>query len=155
MKEKVSATRESYPRVLILLQRVIFFVNDIIHAVVAIFLLLSAILMIGYSAYSFKEISSASILFLINDILFVIIIMELLWTMLSYLRRKKFPIVSFLFIGIISSIRRMLMIEAQIAIASEGVRDIVREVMELGLYAGIVFVLVVSYYILSKVPATE
>ncbi len=155
MEEKVSTSEGGYSRALILMRRVIFFVNDIIHGIVALFLLLAAVMMIGYVAYTFREVSSASILFLINDILFVIIIMELLWTMLSYLRRKKFPIVSFIFIGIISSIRRMLMIEAQIAIAPEGVRDITQEVMELGLYAGIVLILVVSYYILSKVPTTE
>ena len=155
MEEEVSASKGGYSRTLILMRRVILFVNDIIHGIVALFLLLAAVMMIGYVAYTFKEVSSASILFLINDILFVIIIMELLWTMLSYLRRKRFPIVSFIFIGIISSIRRMLMIEAQIAIAPAGVRNIAREVMELGLYAGIVLILVVSYYILSKVSATE
>ncbi len=139
------------------LARWIFRLNDLIHALVAIFLLLAAILMLGYTAASLQRISASSLIDVINNVLFVIIILELLWTMLSYLQRKHFPIGSFVFIGIISSICRILLVEAQVSMSSPaqvalGLRS---ELLELGTYSGVILVLVVSYFLLSKTPPTE
>lgn len=133
-------------------------IDDLIHIIVSFFLLLAGLLVIVRSVYtSMERFESFSILYFINDMLFVIIILELLWTVLAYLKRKQFPIVSFILIGIISSIRRILMIEAQTSFAflKSGEGLINKEMVELGIYSIMVLILVLSYYLLAKVPQQQ
>lgn len=137
---------------------VILKIDDLIHIIVAFFLLLAGLLVIFRSVYtSVERFESFSILYFINDMLFVIIILELLWTVMAYLKRKQFPIVSFILIGIISSIRRILMIEAQTSFSfmKSGEGLINKEMIELGIYSIMILILVLSYYLLSKVPQQE
>lgn len=131
--------------------------DDFIHIGVALFLLVSALLILGRTALHFQEISTHSILAVINDVLFVLIIMELLWTVIRFLGRKSFSLGSFLIIGIIGSIRRMLMVEAHMSMGGEVTTEkFYNYMMEMGLSTIIVFVLIVAYYLVSKLPpATE
>lgn len=129
-------------------------IDDLIHIIVAFLLLLAGLIVAIRSVYAMRSFEDPSILHFINDMLFVIIILEILWTVLSYLKRKEFPIVSFIFIGIISSIRRILMIEAQTSFtfmrSGEGLIN--KEMIELGIYAVIILILVISYYFIAKAP---
>ena len=90
--------------------------DDIIHVIVAIALLGAAIMMILYTILNLRSLELQSILMVINDVLLVLIIMEVLWTVLRYLKRQKFSLNPFFAIGIISSIRRILVIGAQMSI---------------------------------------
>ena len=63
----------------------LIFADDIVHMLVAAALLVSALFMLIFTASNFREISVSSILNVINDVLFVLIIMELLWTVIRYL----------------------------------------------------------------------
>jgi uncharacterized membrane protein (DUF373 family) len=84
--------------------------------------------------------------------LFVIIILELLWIMLSYLGRRRFPIASFILIGIISTIRRILLIEAQASFNSEKSTTFFSpQTVDLLLYVAIVVILVIAYYLLVRI----
>ncbi len=136
---------------------VILKIDDLIHIMVAFFLLLAGLFVIVKSLFTLRSIESSTILYFINDMLFVIIILELLWTVLAYLKRKQFPIVSFIFIGIISSIRRILMIEAQTSFSfmKSGEGLINKEMIELGIYSIMIMILALSYYLLAKVPHQE
>jgi uncharacterized membrane protein (DUF373 family) len=92
----------------------------------------------------------------INDVLLVLIIMEVLWTVLRYLKRQKFSLNPFLSIGIISSIRRVLVIGAQMSIGEMHDFDKVKVLfIELGINTGIILVLIVAYYIYNKTPLQE
>lgn len=129
-------------------RRALIFADDIIHVLVAITLLVSALMMLVFTISNFSEITISSILLVINDVLFVLIIMELLWTVIRYLRRQEFSLNPFIGIGIISSLRRILMLEAQMSMSDHG-RDYYL-LSELGLNTAIVFVLVVAYYLINK-----
>jgi uncharacterized membrane protein (DUF373 family) len=130
------------------IRRMLVLADDIIHVSVAITLLASAALMLYFTAANLVEISISSILLVINDVLFVLIIMELLWTVIRYLRRLEFSLLPFIAIGIISSLRRILMIEAQMSMTGSG-HDYYM-LAELGVSTSIVFVLVIAYYLISK-----
>lgn len=138
-------------------RRWLIIADDFIHIAVALFLLISALLILGRTALHFQEISTHSILAVINDVLFVLIIMELLWTVIRFLGRKSFSLGSFLIIGIIGSIRKMLMVEAHMSMGGEVTTEkFYQYMMEMGLFAAIVFILIVAYYLVSKLPpATE
>jgi len=149
--ENPSQKSDAYHRILGLFRRFIFKVNDILHGLVALVLLLAAGATIWSSLSHFTSISTASILSLVNDILFVVIILELLWTMITYLKRQEFPIASFIFIGIISSIRRMLLIEAQVSMGGDAAAaNFDHQMLELGVSTAIVLILSISYYLISR-----
>lgn len=134
-------------------RRWLIIADDFIHIAVALFLLISALLILGRTALHFQEISTHSILAVINDVLFVLIIMEILWTVIRFLGRKSFSLGSFLIIGIIGSIRRMLMVEAHMSMGGEvSTEKFYHYMMEMGLSTLIVFILIVAYYMVSKLP---
>lgn len=129
-------------------RRALIFADDIIHVLVAVTLLASALFMLVFTVSNFAEISITSILLVINDVLFVLIIMELLWTVIRYLRRQEFSLNPFISIGIISSLRRILMLEAQMSMVGHG--ESYYLLAELGINTGIVFVLVIAYFMINK-----
>ncbi|MEK7307132.1 MAG: hypothetical protein AAB014_05790, partial [Nitrospirota bacterium] len=61
---------------------VILRIDDLIHIMVAFFLLLAGLFVIVKSLFVLRSFESPAILYFINDMLFVIIILELLWTVL-------------------------------------------------------------------------
>ncbi|MBI5180051.1 MAG: phosphate-starvation-inducible PsiE family protein [Nitrospirae bacterium] len=138
------------------IRRWLLIMDDIVHVIVAIALLGAAIMMILYTILNLRSLELQSILMVINDVLLVLIIMEVLWTVLRYLKRQKFSLNPFLSIGIISSIRRILVIGAQMSIGEMHDLDKVKVLfIELGINTGIILVLIVAYYIYAKAPAQE
>ncbi|MGA2191897.1 MAG: phosphate-starvation-inducible PsiE family protein [Nitrospirota bacterium] len=133
-------------------RRLLIYADDVVHVLVAVALLLSALFMLGFTAMNFREINISSILLVINDVLFVLIIMELLWTVIRYLKRQEFSLKPFLAIGIISSLRRILMLEAQLSMKDH---TDVYPLYELGISTAIVLVLVVAYYLMNKVETKD
>ncbi len=137
-------------------RRWLIIADDFIHIAVAVLLLAAALIILGKTVYHFQDISIPSVLSVINDVLFVLIIMEILWTVIRFLGRQSFSIGSFLIIGIIASIRRLLMVEAQLSMGGEVAHEKAHQYMlEMGLSTAIIFVLVVAYYLVSKIPPTK
>ncbi|MEK7816950.1 MAG: phosphate-starvation-inducible PsiE family protein, partial [Actinomycetota bacterium] len=112
----------------------------------------AALLMLGYAAKNFVDISIVSILHVVNDVLFVLIIAEVLWTIIRYLRREEFSLAPFLFIGIISSVRRILFIDAEMSMGTSE-QSFNENIIELGIHVTIVFILVVAYYLVRRARA--
>ena len=137
-------------------RKVLLRIDDFIHLIVAIFLMSGAVIVLVHSAFSLTDLKTDSVLQLINDMLFVVIILELLWIMLSYLGRRRFPIASFILIGIISPIRRILLVEAQSSYKeSERFGDFSYHSLQLILYVVIVLILVFSYSLLVKISVSN
>lgn len=138
------------------LRKVLLRMDDFIHLIVAIFLMSGAVIVLVHSALSLTNLKTDSVLQLINDMLFVVIILELLWIMLSYLGRRRFPIASFILIGIISTIRRILLVEAQSSYKeSERFGEFSYHSLQLILYVVIVLILVFSYSLLVKISVSN
>lgn len=135
-------------------RKLLIIADDVIHIAVAVLLVAAAVVMLGYAVENFTEISVAAIVLVVNDALFVLIIAEVLWTIIRYLRREKFSLAPFLFIGIISSIRRILVIDAQMSVG-ESEHAFYENMIELGAHVAIIFILVVAYYLVRKAGTLE
>jgi len=146
--EKPATEKRASNHIICKIRRLLIYADDVVHVLVAVALLLSALFMLLFTATNFAEINVSSILLVINDVLFVLIIMELLWTVIRYLKRQEFSLKPFLAIGIISSLRRILMLEAQMSMKEHAEYF---QLWELGISTTIVFVLVLAYYFITKV----
>jgi uncharacterized membrane protein (DUF373 family) len=99
--------------------------DAIVYSLVGLVFLAAATAMLAYSVWSFPSNAQAeggfpiAIITLINDLLLVMIIMEVLRTVLSYLAERGGSLRPFLFIAAISATRRILAIGAQMSITGE------------------------------------
>ncbi|MDI6794363.1 MAG: phosphate-starvation-inducible PsiE family protein [bacterium] len=130
-------------------RKLLLAIDDIIHVIIAIFLVVAAFLILYKAGANLLQPNVQSILLMISDIFFVLIIMELLWMIIRYLKRLAFSLRPFIFVGIISSIRGMLMIEAKMALGLQ--EEGSHYLFKLGTSVGIVLVLIVCLWILSKI----
>ncbi|NTU41946.1 MAG: hypothetical protein HGA78_02620 [Nitrospirales bacterium] len=126
---------------------------DVLFHVMAALLLLSACSFILF--YAFLNILSPSrdaVIRLINDVLLSLIILELLWTVIRFLKKQKFTLGPFLSIGIIAAVRRILLIEAQTSFMEHVPEE---KLYEIGLSAVVIIILMTAYYISIKAEKLE
>ncbi|MEW6429174.1 MAG: phosphate-starvation-inducible PsiE family protein [Thermodesulfobacteriota bacterium] len=95
------------------LRRILIAVDDVMHFGVAFVLLLCAAMILIRTLPNLLHPQTTGILHVLNDVLLTLIVMELMWPIVRFLKRKPFSLSPFLYIGIISSTRRILMIEAE------------------------------------------
>lgn len=128
-------------------------VEDIFHAVLAI-----SLLAIGVGAFYFsgKRLLETAPFFPsgmiqgVNDILFIVIILEILRTVISRFTDGVFQLDKFLIIGVIAAVRHILTVGASLTLESTKSDEAFRRSLyEMGLNAGIVVALVFALY-LSK-----
>jgi uncharacterized membrane protein (DUF373 family) len=129
------------------------FIEDIFHAVLAI-----ALLGIGVGAffYSIKRLIQTAPFFPngmiqgVNDILFIVIILEILRTVISRFTDGVYQLDKFLIIGVIAAVRHILTVGASLTLESgKSDQAFDRAIYEMGLNAGIVVALVFAFF-LSK-----
>jgi uncharacterized membrane protein (DUF373 family) len=147
-KEKKPAIETS-----ILPVRYVDFVEDIFHAVLAI-----ALFVIGVVAffYTVKRLFETDPFFPngmiqgINDILFIVIILEILRTVISRFTDGVYQLDKFLIIGVIAAVRHILTVGASLTLeSSKSDTAFERALLEMGLNALIVIALVFAIF-LSK-----
>lgn len=136
--------------------------DAIVYGLVGIVFLLAALGMLGYSLVAFPEALRntgfpLAIVTLVNDLLLVMIIMEVLRTVLSYLQERATSLQPFLFIAAISATRRILAIGAQMTVTGDTLSpDKFRQVMiDLGANAGAILALAVALYLLASRPSAD
>ena len=128
-------------------------VEDIFHAVLAI-----ALFAIGVGAFFFsiKRLLNTAPFFPngmiqgVNDILFIVIILEILRTVISRFTDGVFQLDKFLIIGVIAAVRHILTVGASLTLESSKSNEAFnRSIYEMGLNALIVVALVFAIF-LSK-----
>ncbi len=132
-----------------------FLVNiDIIfHVIAAILLLVACGFILFYAFLNILYPSRDSIIALVNDVLLALIILdELLWTVIRFLKKQKFSLGPFLAIGIIAAVRRILLIEAQTSLMKH---IPVEKLYEIGLSAFVIIILMIAYYLAVKAQKLE
>ena len=135
--------------------RGLYFAEDLAYYSIAAILFVAAVAIIGITITHFmKGLTIVSILNVVNDILLVVIILEIFSTVLIYLTERRISLTPFIIIGLISSIRRILIVSALMS-ANEKLTDneFNHGIIELVVSAGIVLVLILCYYLLSRVLA--
>jgi len=96
-----------------LLRRVLVKADLVLHVVAAMLLLAACGFILFYAVLNLAPPTRTSIIHLVNDVLLALIILELLWTVIRFLKKQKFVLAPFLAIGTIAAVRRILLIEAQ------------------------------------------
>ncbi|MDI6872021.1 MAG: phosphate-starvation-inducible PsiE family protein [Bacillota bacterium] len=93
-----------------------------------------------------------TILRVVNDLLFVIIVLEVLSTVTSHFEHRDFALKPFLIVGTISVVRHLLMVGARMSMLGEGsASQFQHYVVELGLNGILTLVLVVAYWVTSLI----
>lgn len=137
--------------------------DTLIYAIVGVCFFLGGLLALGYSfwnfAYLLRVTSSINppvmveaIVQLISDLLLVVIIMELLWTVVHYLKSHVTSLRPFLFIGIISATRGILLIGAKLTVGSDINKspNFSSDMIYLGVSAGVILTLGITLKLLGK-----
>src|SRR5438128_2978 len=92
----------------------------------------------------------------VNGVLFVIIVMEILRTVMAHFEEAGFQLKPFLILGIISAVRHILTVGAQLSLGAERSGDAFRRAqIELGVSSGVVLALVVGLILVHRSGAAE
>ncbi len=149
--------------------------DSFVYAIVGICFLLSGLFTLGYSFWHFgetilnistivanasashasttpQEVIAGAIIQLISDLLLVLIIMEVLGTVVHYLKSHITSLHPFLFIGIISATRGILSIGARLSVEGSNVPtpEFTRSMIELGVNAAVILALGITLKLLGK-----
>jgi len=128
-------------------------IEDVFHAILAV-----ALLVIGVGAFFFsiKRLLETEPFFPngmiqgVNDILFIVIILEILRTVISRFTDGVYQLDKFLIIGVIAAVRHILTVGASLTLESgKSDQAFERAIYEMALNAGIVVALVFAIF-LSK-----
>jgi uncharacterized membrane protein (DUF373 family) len=131
--------------------------DAIIHGFVGIGFLLGALIVLAYSFWDLgamiggasSDVALAIIKF-ISDLLLVLIIMEVLRTVIHYLKEHSTSLRPFLFIGIVSATRGILSIGAKLAVAKMDNAEFTRSMIELGVNALVILALGLTIKLLGQ-----
>jgi uncharacterized membrane protein (DUF373 family) len=132
-------------------------IEEIFHVILGIFLLGIAIVALVFSVgrvFETVPFFPTGMIQAINDILFIIIILEILRTVVARYTDGVFQLQNFLIIGVIAAVRHILTVGASMTLASgKSQEEFNRAVIELGISSGIVVALVFAIF-LSKASNT-
>ena len=140
--------------------------DSLIYAIVGVSFLVGALFALVYSFWDFGNnimmaiskgsttgIATAVIEF-VSGLLLVLIIMEVLGTVIHYLKSHATSLRPFLFIGIVSATRSILSIGARLSIVSENSNSITASfqsaMIELGVSAAVILALGITLKLLGK-----
>ena len=136
--------------------------DAVVYAAVGVVFLFGSVVMLLYSVIVFPANLHAigfglAVVTLVNDLLLVMIIMEVLRTVISYLQERGTSLQPFLFIAAISATRRILAIGAQMSVGSENFSpDRFREAMiDLAANAGAILAIAVALFLLARRPTAN
>ena len=125
-------------------RKILLYVDILFHVVAALLLLVACGFILFYASLNILHPSRESIIALVNDVLLALIILELLWTVIRFLKKQRFSLGPFLAIGIIAAVRRILLVEAQTSLMDHVPYE---KMYEIGLSALVIIVLMVAYYL--------
>ena len=137
------------------LRQLLIGVDDLIHFAVAMVLAICGGLILIRTIPNLLHPDIKTLLHVLNDVLLVLIVMELMWPIIRFLKREPFTLNPFLYIGIISCIRRILLIEAEHSIVSQAadykaeLETLWPVLTEMGANVFIILILVVALRILA------
>src|SRR5712691_4778492 len=126
-----------------------------IYVLVAVLFLIAALAMGGYSLVTFfKNLNDdfpLDVITFVNDLLLVLIILEVLGTVRSYLANGETTLRPFLYIGIISATRRILAIGARTTLGEVTNEAACRHLMiDLGVNGAVVLALGIALYLFAR-----
>jgi len=151
------ANRERTKRIA---EGVLDWADEGLYLLVALLFLVAAGAMGVYSVITFvrnvEDDFPLDIITFVNDLLLVLIILEVLGTVRSYLATGTTSLRPFLYIGIISATRRILAIGAKTTIGEVATESAFRHLMiDLGINGAVVLALAVALYLFGRNPGSD
>ncbi|MBF0558315.1 MAG: phosphate-starvation-inducible PsiE family protein [Nitrospirae bacterium] len=128
-------------------RKILVKMDILFHMAAALLLLVACGFMLWFAFENIFNPTRDGVIHLVNDVLLALIILELLWTVIRFLKRQKFVLAPFLAIGIIAAVRRILLVEAQTSFMEHAPAD---KLYEIGLSAAVVLVLMIAYFLSVK-----
>jgi uncharacterized membrane protein (DUF373 family) len=135
-----------------LIRKLLVKADIVLHIVAALLMLVACVFVFYYAALNLTVLTRDSIIHLVNDVLLALIVLELLWTVIRFLKKQKFILAPFLAIGIIAAVRRILLVEAQTSFMEHVPAE---KLYEIGLSTFVVIILMIAYYISVKANKLE
>ncbi len=132
--------------------------DQVVYGVVALLFLVAAVAMAGYAVEYFirhaRDGFPVQLVTFINDLLLVLIILEVLGTVRSYLLTGTTSLTPFLYIGIISATRRILAIGAATTLGEASTNATFhRQMIDLGANAGVVLALALALFLFGRLAS--
>ncbi|UCH91513.1 MAG: phosphate-starvation-inducible PsiE family protein [Nitrospirota bacterium] len=117
--------------------------------------LIVGMLVFGYSWFAYVQSVEKAFLpatiTLLNDLLFVIILLELFRTVLGFLQSDRIRLEPFLHVGIIASVRRILTAGAEFSHQDDIPEELFHHyLMDMGLHVMVILVLMIALFLLKK-----
>jgi uncharacterized membrane protein (DUF373 family) len=128
--------------------------EDVIHYVVAVLLLVIAVIALYRTIDHLilnRDVFEVQVTSGINDLLFVVIVLELLRTVVAHLATGGFQAKSFLVVGIIAAVRHIVDVGARLTLfSSQTGPEFYRSQVELAVGAGVVLALALGLLLISR-----
>jgi uncharacterized membrane protein (DUF373 family) len=131
--------------------------DSVVYGLVGLVFLIGALGMLVYSVLTFpgevqQEGVPLAVIGLVNNLLLVMIIMEVVRTVLSYLQERGSSLRPFLFIAAVSATRRILAIGAQMSVVGDTLTPVKFEqtMIDLVANAGAILAIAIALYLLSR-----
>ncbi len=154
-KSKVGSSNERT----ILPEHFVDILEDAFHGILGIILFLVAL---GALFFTVERLLTTAPFFPtgmiqgVNDILFIVIILEILRTVIARFTDGVYQLDKFLIIGVIAAVRHILTVGASLTLGSTKDNDLFqRALLELGVNAGIVVALVLAIYMSKQAHGTK
>jgi len=137
-------------------------VDSVVYSIVGICFIIGAFCALLYGFWDFGTLLTAaiiksnpadiatSVIQFVSDLLLVLIIMEVLGTVIHYLKERATSLRPFLFIGIVSSTRGILSIGARLSVEHIQGPEFTSAMIELGVNAAVILTLGVTLKLLGK-----
>ncbi|MEZ5357394.1 MAG: phosphate-starvation-inducible PsiE family protein [Candidatus Zixiibacteriota bacterium] len=143
--------------------KVLLYIEDVVYGIIAVLLIGTillvtwAILQAFFHTFAGGELLT-NIIHIIDNILLTLMVTEILYTVIVSFESHSLKAEPFLVVGLIATVRRILLISLQAAHVTEIEPEVFQSYMiELGILTVLIFVFVMSIYLLRKQrkPSTE
>lgn len=135
-------------------KRLLDSIEDILHAVLGLILLVVAVAAVGVTVWrviTIRPFFPNGMLEAINDVLFIVIILEIIRTVVARFTDGFFQLSKFLVIGVIASVRHILSVGSSLTLnQGKSTEDFQRAILELGVNAGVVLALVFAIVLVRR-----
>jgi len=129
-------------------------VEDVFHALLAVILLVVAaatLVVTVYRVLTIRPFFPNGMLEAINDVLFIVIILEIVRTVVARFTDGFFQLSKFLVIGVIASVRHILSVGSSLTLdQGKSTEEFQRAILELGVNAAVVIALVFAIIMVHR-----
>lgn len=133
--------------------------EDGFHAVLGLILLVvavAAVIVTVWRVLTIRPFFPNGMLEAINDVLFIVIILEIIRTIIARFTDGFFQLSKFLVIGVIASVRHILSVGSSLTLdQGKSSEEFQRAILELGVNAGVVLSLVVAIVLVRNIKSEK